>query len=46
MPVVHCFLSSEEQQQSNRSAGGAAQEMNQTTDELNIGHFFLPLLGE
>uniref|UniRef100_H2ZE58 Ubiquitin-like domain-containing protein n=1 Tax=Ciona savignyi TaxID=51511 RepID=H2ZE58_CIOSA len=42
-PVVHCFLSSTESDP--RAPRDATSQIQQTVEELNIGHFFLPMLG-
>nr|XP_002127576.1 transmembrane and ubiquitin-like domain-containing protein 1 isoform X3 [Ciona intestinalis]XP_018669418.1 transmembrane and ubiquitin-like domain-containing protein 1 isoform X3 [Ciona intestinalis] len=42
-PVVHCFLSSTENNPN--APRDASSQIQQTVEELNIGHFFLPMLG-
>ncbi|CAK8671536.1 unnamed protein product [Clavelina lepadiformis] len=43
LPVLHCFLSANTDDQ-NRPSNASSQLQN-TIDELSIGHFFLPFLG-
>nr|CAB3267133.1 transmembrane and ubiquitin-like domain-containing protein 1 [Phallusia mammillata] len=42
-PVVHCFLSAEPARSNQPSS--ASQQLQQAVDDLNMGHFFMPLFG-